>query len=121
MPENKGGGVATSAPSKRTGNGRDAKGRFVKGEYRGGPGRTPLAPSLKDALLPLGDKSVKALESILDDPEAKQSDKLRAAEIVLDRLLGKATQPIVADIHKEEEPITLAEMMARARELLGDG
>lgn len=118
MLDDKGGGVAASIPSKRPKNGRDEKGRFIKGSG-GGPGRKPLAPNLKDALLPLGDKAVSALQAILDDPEAKQGDKLRAAEIVLDRLLGKAAQPIVADVHQEEEPVTLAEMMARARELLG--
>lgn len=122
MLDDKSGGVAASAPApnKRPFNGkRDAKtGRFTKGNNAGN-GRPKLPSNLKDALLPLGDKAVSALQAILDDPDARQGDKLRAAEIVLDRLLGKAAQPIVADVHQEEEPVTLAEMMARARELLG--
>ena len=104
-------------PSKGDKIGRDSKGRFVKGGP-GGPGRTPLAPNLKDALLPLGDKAVAALTKILDDPDAKDSDKLRAAEIVLERLLGKAAQPIIAELHQTDEPMTLQQMMARARELI---
>lgn len=109
-------------PTKRAENGqaRDNKGRFVKGN-KGGPGRTPLAPDLKNALLPLGEKAVAALNKILDDPAAKDADKLRVVEIVLERLLGKAAQPILAEIHQDAEPMTLSQMMERARELLGDG
>lgn len=112
-------------PTRREENGsekgelkRDSKGRFAKGNAGGG--RPPLAPDLKNMLLPLGDKAVKALIAVLDDPDAKHADKLRAAEIVMDRLLGKAALPIVADVHREEQPVTLSEMMARARELIGD-
>ena len=100
---------------------RDASGRFVKGTSGNPRGRTPLAPDLRAALLPLGEKSVAALNRILDNPEAKDSDKIRAAEIVLDRLLGKAAQPIIAEMHQTDEPMTLHQMMDRARELLMDG
>ena len=100
---------------------RDKSGRFQKGQSGNPEGRKPLAPELRDMLLPLGEKSVNALKSVLESETAKDADKLRAAEIVMDRLLGKATQPIVADVHTEEKPVTLAEMMTRARELLGDG
>lgn len=100
---------------------RDKSGRFQKGQSGNPEGRKPLAPELRDMLLPLGEKSVNALKSVLESDTAKDADKLKAAEIVMDRLLGKATQPIVADVHTEEKPVTLAEMMTRARELLGDG
>ena len=104
---------------KTTGAVRDAKGRFQAGTKMGG--RKPLAPELRDALLPLGYKAVRALNKILDDPQAKDADKLRAVDIVLERLLGKAAQPILAEIHQDAEPMTLSQMMERARELLGDG
>ena len=89
--------MAASEPTKRDQNGqRDGKGRFVSGNA-GGPGRTPLAPEIKEMLLPLGKKSVAALKAVLDDPEAKHSDKLKATEIVLDRLMGKPQQAVELD------------------------
>ena len=90
--------MAGGEPSKREENGtqRDSKGRFAPG-YKGGPGRTPLAPEIKEMLLPLGKKSVAALKAVLDDPEAKHSDKLKATEIVLDRLMGKPQQAVELD------------------------
>lgn len=105
-------------PSKREANGlaRDNKGRFAPGNAGGG--RKPLEPGVKDMLLPLGKKAVTALQNVLDDPEAKAADKLRAAEIVMDRLLGKAAQPIIADVPTPEEHMTLSEMMQAARELV---
>lgn len=89
-------------PTKRTDNGngekkqRNEKGQFVAGN-KGGPGRQALAPEIKDMLMPLGKTSVDALKKVLEDPEAKDSDKLRATEIVLDRLLGKPQQAVELD------------------------
>lgn len=110
--------MADPANRGKSGAVRDAKGRFAPGTKCGG--RQPLAPSLRDMLLPLGEKSIRALQTVLDDPDAKAADRLRAAEIVMDRLLGKAAQPIIAEMHQTEEPMSLSQMMARARELLGD-
>lgn len=76
---------------------RDESGRFVKGQSGNPAGRSPLAPEIKDMLLPLGKKSVAALKKVLEDPGAKDSDKLRATEIVLDRLLGKPQQAVELD------------------------
>lgn len=70
---------------------------FEKGKSGNPAGRKPLAPEIKDMLLPLGEKSVAALKKVLEDPEAKDSDKLRATEIVLDRLLGKPQQAVEVD------------------------
>ena len=76
---------------------RDETGRFVKGQSGNPEGRKPLAPEIKDMLLPLGKKSVAALKAVLDDPDAKHSDKLKATEIVLDRLMGKPQQAVELD------------------------
>lgn len=81
-------------------------------------GRPPLSPALKDALLPLGERAVAALQRVLDDPTAKDADRIRAAEIVIERLLGKAALPIIADTPTAEEHMTLKEMMEAARELI---
>ena len=73
-------------------------GRPFKPGQSGNPeGRKPLSPEIKDMLLPLGEKSVAALKKVLEDPKAKDSDKLRSTEIVLDRLLGKPQQAVELD------------------------
>lgn len=56
--------------------------------------------------------------NVLDDPEAKAADKQRAAEYILDRLLGKAAQPILAELHETTDTMTLSEMMESIRELM---
>ena len=46
------------------------------------------------------------------------AERLTAAKIILDRVMGKATQPIVADVHQEDEPMTLDEMFDMALEIV---
>lgn len=96
-------------------------GRPFKPGQSGNPGGRPRQSKdgrkmLREAL----PGAVQVVIDVLNDPEAKPAERLTAAKIILDRVLGKATQPIVADVHKEEEPVTLQQMMARVRELMGD-
>lgn len=108
----------TVDPNKRKENGtRDSRGRFTKGNKEGN-GRPKQDPAVKDALASGGLKAAQFMVSVLDDPEAKVADKQRAAEYILDRLLGKAAQPIVADVFKSEKPLTLDECFAIAEEVL---
>lgn len=72
--------------------------------YTGNPGGRPKIPQeLKDAFKALSPVAVERLKEILNGeyPDAKVSDMIKAIEIVLDRHLGKATQPIDADISGE--------------------
>lgn len=66
----------------------------------GNPGgrtrRDPVAIATLHKAAPI---AAKALLDVLDDPKAQQRDKIRAAEIVFERLYGKAVQPIDADIN----------------------
>ena len=76
--------------------GRDANGRFKKGEYEGGPGGSPYAKQaaeLKAALY----KAVtpKDIEEIAEKllAKAKRAD-IPAIKELFDRLWGKSAQPV---------------------------
>ena len=90
------------------------------GNPKGRPKDTDAVKAAKEGLYRLTPTVVDQMEEALLDPNTPLNVKMKIWEIVLDRSLGKAAQPIIADIHNSEEPVTLQEMMARARELLGD-
>lgn len=111
-------GGGSLEPKKRNENGgRDSRGRFTAGN-KSGNGRPKKDPEVAGALAAGGLKAANFMVSVLDDPEAKTADKQRAAEYILDRLLGKAAQPIVADVFKADTPLTLDEMFTIAEEVL---
>ena len=104
-------------PSKRGENGqRDSKGRFLPGNKGGGrpkedrDGREMLKRALPDA--------IQTVLDIMSDPDAAASARLEAAKTIIERVMGKAAQPIIAELHQTDEPMTLQQMMARARELI---
>lgn len=73
-----------------------------------------MSPEMKIAFGKLSDLAVKNLESILNGEmeEAKPSDILRAAEIALDRHLGKPVQSIEAEV-SDLRPITFAPVLGK--------
>ena len=76
--------------------GRDpVTGRFVKGY--GGGGRKQLPEELKQAFRDTGPKALEVLTRILTDETAKDSDRIRCAEIILDRGYGKPVQAVDLD------------------------
>lgn len=85
----------------RTGNGRDSKGKFTKGNPGGG--RKPIPQEFKELA---ESYSVEALQTVIDiikNPLTETKDKLKAIEIVMDRGIGKATQQIDAHVTGEIE------------------
>jgi hypothetical protein len=61
-------------------------------------GRPKIDEALKKRIRNLTPLAVDTLEAIMRDG-GKPSDRIRAAEIILDRAWGKALQPIDADIN----------------------
>ena len=75
---------------------RDSSGRFVKG-VTGNPGGRPVTPEdvkemLKSATVP----AVQILVETMNDENAKPELRVRCAETLLDRVLGRAVQPLEA-------------------------
>lgn len=108
MPENR----------NRTGGKAANSGQFKKGQSGNPGGRPKKDPVIAEILAKGGPAAASFMVELLNDPEAKAADKQRAAEYILDRLLGKAAQPIVADVFKSEKPLTLDECFAIAEEVL---
>jgi hypothetical protein len=73
-------------------NGKFAPGH--SGNPRGRPRETPEEFALLSKIRSLSDKAVKALESVFDNPDAPADAKIKAANIVIERQLGKPRQEI---------------------------
>lgn len=79
-------------------------GRFVpgtSGNPSGRPKATPEEINLLARIKSLSEKAVNALESVLDDPNASTEAKLKAANIVIERQLGKPHQQVDQTIRDE--------------------
>lgn len=83
-----------------TGRQRDKHGRFIKG-VSGNPNGRPKDDTVKDRLFPLVPKSIERLQQILDNPDSLPRDVIKVAEIVLDRVYGKAYQSVDVGLDKE--------------------
>lgn len=98
---------------------RDAKGRFIKGSKCGNPsGRPKLPTDAKRTLVSMLPKALATLQSLIDDEKVKPDVRLRASEIVIERNLGKAVTPVLTETVGEGSTLTLAEMIACAKDLL---
>ena len=75
---------------------RDNKGRFVKGQT-GNPGGRPATPdNVKEMLKGSTVPAVQLLIDTMTNIETKQELRVRCAEILIDRVMGKAVQPLEA-------------------------
>lgn len=100
---------------------RNKKGQFVKGSC-GNPGGRPKIPlTTKDRLISMLPSALDTLQQLLEDKEAKPEMRIRAAEIVLDRNLGRAVTPIMAEVVSDKKDMTLSEMIAAAKDLFSEG
>ena len=95
---------------------------FVKGISGNPSGRPRMTDEQRQALEMLRAATPTAVQYVLDtvqDAEAKPEIRLRCAEIILDRVYGKAAQPIAAEVREAPETMTLDEMMQAAAMLAG--
>ena len=99
-------------------NGRDAKGRFVKGKTGNPKGRPPMPYSARNTLVSMLPKALETIQEILESPDTKPDIRMKAAELVIERNLGKAVTPIITETVGTGSTLTLAEMIACAKELL---
>ena len=106
----------TAQSSERTARGRP----FQTGEdsRRNKGGRPKADPETREILLEGGQAAARFMVDLVQDKSARNGDRLRAAEYILDRLLGKSVQPILTEFRQDEESMTLSEMMEAVRELL---
>lgn len=86
--------MATKEPGNRKDTGRDSKGRFTKGKSGNPNGRAKIPADLKEAFKAQCPKALDILVGIMNDPVSKDNDRIRAAEIILDRGYGKPAQAV---------------------------
>ena len=73
--------------------GRDPiTGRFVAGNSCGG--RKPIPENLREAFQILGHDALEMLRSVMLDKNARNADRIKAAEIILDRGYGRPRQAL---------------------------
>lgn len=95
--------------------------QFKPGQSGNPSGRKKQDPAVKEMLKAACPDAVQLLVDTMNDDRAKPELRVQCANTIIERVMGKAVQPIAADVHTEVQPPTLTEMMARARELLEDG
>lgn len=71
-------------------NGRDEKGRFVKGNKGGG--RRPMPEDVREALEELTPIATAKLKQLLEDENTPPNVRIKAIEVVYDRVYGKPLQ-----------------------------
>lgn len=95
---------------------------FAQG-ISGNPGGRPKIPDeVKEMLKANTLPAVNTLVTIMQDKKAKHADRIRCAETVLDRVYGKAAQPIVGDSEADAIKIEATQytklIVERARKLV---
>lgn len=70
-------------------------GRFLPGNKTGG--RAQLPEELKEAFQRASPRALEVLVKIVNDDEAKDADRIRAAEVIFDRGYGKPRQAVDLD------------------------
>ena len=94
--------------------GRDpVTGRFTKGNPSNG-GRPKLPEELKMAFRAAAPDALDVLIKILKDEGAKHGDRIKCAEIILDRGYGKPVQAVDLESHTSDVGVVL--LPARANE-----
>lgn len=73
---------------------RAGGGRFVKGQSGNPSGRPKVPEEFRELVRKATIPALQTVISIANDTKAKTADRIRAAEIIIERAYGKATQPI---------------------------
>ena len=92
-------------------------GRKNNGGKRSGSGRKPkaytqLRKRIEAEKVEEAEKSFDFYVQVRDNPDEKTEIRMAAADRIADRVLGKATQPVLADVRTSYEPGDIAKGIA---------
>ena len=85
---------------------RTKTGLFKPGQTGNPGGRPKLPEELKEAFKALAPKALETLADVMSN-SVKDSDRVKAAEVILDRGYGKATQHIDANVESQIQVINV--------------
>lgn len=83
-------------PANRNKSGREAT-QFKPGQSGNPSGRPRIPEEVKEAFRAASGDACRVLCDIVNDFSAKDSDRIRAAEVILDRAWGKPVQAVDVD------------------------
>lgn len=89
---------------------RDSKGRFVKGQSGNKEGRQKIPEDMKQAFRSLAPDCCRVLCSIVNDESARHADRIKAAEVILDRGFGKPVQAVDLDASSIPQVVFMGEV-----------
>lgn len=89
------GGKTAQTQTQKPAQGRNARGQFTKGNSGGGRPKVP--EEIREAFQAACPEALDVLVAIMRDGHAKDNDRIRAAEVILERGYGKAPQSIDLD------------------------
>ena len=82
---------------------RDKSGKFVKGNSANPGGRPKMDDETKEILKAAAPDAAKLMVKMMNDPKIQPKLRMQAAEVVMDRVYGKATQPIEGSVDNHIE------------------
>lgn len=95
------------------------KGKPFPPGVSGNPGGRPKKdPVLAEMLLAAGPRAVQLLIETVSNESAKLELRVQCANTIIERIMGKTSQPIQAEITSITVPMSIKEKEARLRELL---
>ena len=101
---------------KRTKNGceRDEKGRFKAGNKGGGRKRQP--PEFRAAVLDAAPEALEVIVAIMRDIKAEDKDRIKAANIIIERAYGKPDSTVRLEMDKADMLDDLYQEMQRIKQ-----
>ena len=96
----------------RNGCPRTEKGKPLKG-YSMNPGGRPSNKELQQACRAKSQDALDTLIEVMNNQEARNMDRIKAAQALLDRGFGKPVQQVQDDTSKKQETYTVVEIPAQ--------
>ena len=94
---------------------------FQPGESGNPGGRPKTNPAVKEMFVAACPDAVQLLIDTMKNENEKTALRVACANTIIERVMGKAAQPIMTEIVQDIPQLSLSEKLKRLQELLHDG